>query len=162
MTDLIGLLPHRPPFLFVSRVSGSNQPSSGESNAPTSDPNSFTAEWKITGEEWFFAGHFPGDPIVPGVLLTEALAQTAGILLASWDQSAQHAGALVHCDIRFRAPVRPPAVVFLRVTLDGDSGKLFRFVVSASVANQVVADGSLVLAVKSPPAHRPDSQRVDS
>lgn len=59
----IEVLPHRPPFLFVDRIS------SLEIGA------SATGHWKLTGEEWFFSGHFPGRPTLPGVLMCEAIAQ---------------------------------------------------------------------------------------
>ena len=59
----IDVLPHRPPFLFIDRV--------------TSLEVGVTAvgHWKLTGDEWFFPGHFPGRPTLPGVLMCEAIAQ---------------------------------------------------------------------------------------
>lgn len=59
----IEVLPHRAPFLFVDRIS---QLEIGVSA---------TGHWKLTGEEWFFSGHFPGRPTLPGVLMCEAIAQ---------------------------------------------------------------------------------------
>ena len=65
--DLLSGLPHRPPFRFVDRVD-------------RCDPGrSVTARWRITGDEPWLAGHFPGNPIVPGVLQLEALAQAGAI-----------------------------------------------------------------------------------
>ena len=59
----IDVLPHRPPFLFVDRVT-SLETGKGA-----------TGHWRLTGDEWFFSGHFPGRPTLPGVLICEAIAQ---------------------------------------------------------------------------------------
>ena len=66
---LIGLLPHRPPFRFVDAVDALD---AGES---------VTARYRVTGDEAFLAGHFPGNPVFPGVIQLEALAQTGAIAL---------------------------------------------------------------------------------
>jgi 3-hydroxyacyl-[acyl-carrier-protein] dehydratase len=59
----IDVLPHRPPFLFVDRVTAL-------------EPGvSAVGHWKLNGDEWFFSGHFPGRPTLPGVLMCEAIAQ---------------------------------------------------------------------------------------
>ena len=63
----IDILPHRPPFLFVDEIT-SIMP--GESAAGL---------WRLTGDEWFFSGHFPGRPTLPGVLMCEAIAQVGAI-----------------------------------------------------------------------------------
>ena len=59
----IDVLPHRPPFLFVDRISR------------LEIGKGATGHWKLTGDEWFFSGHFPGRPTLPGVLMCEAIAQ---------------------------------------------------------------------------------------
>lgn len=59
----IDVLPHRPPFLFVDRVT-SLETGKGA-----------TGHWRLSGDEWFFSGHFPGRPTLPGVLICEAIAQ---------------------------------------------------------------------------------------
>jgi len=62
----IDVLPHRPPFLFVDRISAL-------------EPGvRAVGHWKLSGDEWFFSGHFPGRPTLPGVLMCEAIAQTIG------------------------------------------------------------------------------------
>jgi 3-hydroxyacyl-[acyl-carrier-protein] dehydratase len=134
MNGLIDRLPHRPPFRFVTELR-------------CVDPSAFEAVWSVSGEEDFFRGHFPGEPIVPGVLITEALAQTAGLHLLSREGGGSHGGMLVQSEVRFRKPVHPPAMISLRVTDDGSLGSLHRFEVRAFVRETLVADGTIVLAV---------------
>ena len=137
--ELLDRLPHRPPFRFLSCV---RRLEVGEQGI---------GAWTITGDEWFFSGHFPGDAVVPGVLIVEALAQLSG--LVGLHAEAEHvqpaagrAGRLVHADIRFDAPVAPPAEIELRSTKLKSLQSLRRFEVAASVKGLTVARGSLVLA----------------
>ena len=91
----------------------------------------------------FFRGHFPGDPLVPGVLLTEALAQTAGI-------AAGEAGKAFRLSairsMKFLRPVRPDELVTLRAKKLGSVGGLLQFETSARVGDTVVAEGSIILS----------------
>jgi 3-hydroxyacyl-[acyl-carrier-protein] dehydratase len=69
--DPTTLLAHRPPFLFVDQIT------------ELTPGISATAVWNLTGEEWFFTGHFPGRPTLPGVLMCEAIAQTGALAILS-------------------------------------------------------------------------------
>lgn len=136
MPEPTDILPHRSPFLFVDRFE-------------SLDVGSGRATWTVDGSEDFLRGHFPGNPIVPGVLIVEALAQTAGLALASTapGTGGGHAGFLAQIQVRFRSAARPPCSLTLLATrLDG-LGSLHRFSVSAACRNDQLCEGTLVLAV---------------
>lgn len=122
-------LPHRPPFLFVERVTR-HEPGAAAEGEKTFLP-----------EDPMFEGHFPGNPIVPGVILTEALAQMAGIAGAS------DRGFLLSAirGMKFPFPARPGDLILLRARKTGSLGRLVRFEVSAEVDGRVVAEGQIVL-----------------
>lgn len=122
-------LPHADPFRFVTRLV-----------TAVADDHA-RATWSLAGTEPFFAGHFPGNPIVPGVLIAEALAQAAGLVCAP----ADGLGKLAHVDVRFDHPVVPPAEVQLDAKLVRKVVNLRQFEVAASVAGKVVARGTLAL-----------------
>lgn len=137
LAAILDRLPHRAPFRFVTALT-------------TVDPGvSATARWELSGDESFFVGHFPGAPIVPGVLLTEALAQTAGLVLAAEEDpdAAPGGGRLASANVRFRASVPPPATVELVARRGAGSGGIETFEVTARVGGNVVAEGSLTLAI---------------
>ena len=129
--DPLAGLPHADPFRFVTRVL-----------TVVADDHA-QAVWSVTGAEPFLAGHFPGNPIVPGVLIAEALAQTAGLIAAPADGSG--AGKLAHVDVRFDRPVVPPADLVLSAKLVRKVVHLRQFEVSARVGDHVVARGTLAL-----------------
>ena len=67
----VDVLPHRPPFLFVDRISAFEAGKGA------------TGHWRLKGDEWFFPGHFPGRPTLPGVLMCEAIAQVGAYAVLS-------------------------------------------------------------------------------
>jgi len=109
LADLRPILPHREPFLFVDRVL-------------KLDPNkSIVAERTLRPEEPHFAGHFPGRPIMPGVLITEALAQTSGLLIGLSEKLSSAAPPekpkayfLALANMKFTHPAVPGDVLVLR------------------------------------------------
>jgi 3-hydroxyacyl-[acyl-carrier-protein] dehydratase len=127
--DALQRLPHQPPFRFVSRVT---QIKAGESAEGV---------WQVNGDEPFFAGHFPGNPLVPGVLIAEALAQLAGVIAPE----SGAGGKLAHVDVRFDRPVAPPAQIHLHAQLTRSLGPLQLFDVIARVGDATVARGALAL-----------------
>jgi 3-hydroxyacyl-[acyl-carrier-protein] dehydratase len=129
--DVLSRLPHRDPFRFVSRVVRVTEGQSAE------------AVWQVNGTEAFFAGHFPGQPLVPGVLIAEALAQVSG--LAAGAGGGQQ-GRLAHVDVRFEQPVAPPAEIRLESRITRTMGTLRQFDVPAFVGQTTVARGTVALS----------------
>ena len=129
-------LPHRPPFLFVRELRRCNPGTLAEA------ATSFAADDPI------FTGHFPGNPVVPGVILTEALAQTAGIAAASGYSEVPKPLFLLSAirGMKFLRAVRPGEQVDLRAERLAQVDDLVQFKVEASVNGMRVAEGQLVLS----------------
>lgn len=123
-------LPHREPFVFVDFVTHHEPGVQAQ------------GEKLFTGEEPMFAGHFPGDPIVPGVILAEALAQIAGIV----GGGSGHRFLLSAIrSMKFPSAARPGERIYLHAKKAGAMGGLWIFDVTAHVSKRVVAEGQVVL-----------------
>jgi 3-hydroxyacyl-[acyl-carrier-protein] dehydratase len=130
------VLPHRPPFLFVDRVT------------ELIPATSARGTWHLTGEEAFFAGHFPGRPTLPGVLMVESLAQLGGIAVLSDTRFAGRLPLFGGIDkARFRRQVGPGDTLELEVELDqlGTSAGKGRGV--ARVDGKVACQASLLFVI---------------
>lgn len=131
------LIPHREPFLFVDSV------------LEIEKGKKVTAEKLFSPEEFFFRGHFPGNPIVPGVIITEALAQAGGVLFNySFRDELKKEGfenaylmSLDRC--RFRALVVPGDRVVLEVELVRRRSRIIFFSAEASVDGKKVAQAEI-------------------
>jgi len=133
-SDPIALgLPHREPFIFVDAVV------------------ELTPGVRAVGRKVFaaddpvFRGHFPGDPIVPGVLLTEALAQLAGIVVGQPGGAGGMRLAAIK-GMKFPGAAKPEEVIELHAAKAGNVGELWQFSVEARVGERLVADGVVILA----------------
>ncbi len=116
----------------------------------------------VTVAEDFFQGHFPGTPLMPGVLMIEALAQAATLLLLEHEGVSPHARVVLRgvSDAKFRRQVVPGDQVRLEVTRRARRGPIERVQAVAYVEHQVVAEMDLLLAVLAGPAHIDTSARV--
>lgn len=115
MTEVEKLIPHRPPFLFVDEIIAH-------------DGDSLAARRTWRADEYFYQGHYPGAPITPGVLLSEAVFQTGACLMAKLMAGTAGQGGGVPLlskvsDIRFRLPVYPGETVTIEVKRTETAGE---------------------------------------
>jgi 3-hydroxyacyl-[acyl-carrier-protein] dehydratase len=142
--EILDTLPHRYPFLLIDRV---NELVPGEH---------IVAQKNVTINEEFFNGHFPHFPVMPGVLIVEALAQAAGILSfkTMGRQSDEHSVyffvGIDNC--RFKRPVVPGDILTLRVTIERQSKLLWKYKGTAHVEDQLAAEADLMCALRDLPA----------
>ena len=116
------------------------------------------ARTSFAADDPMFAGHFPGNPLVPGVILTEALAQAAGIAAASGYPETARPMFLLSAirTMKFFKAVRPEETIDLRAEKLGEVENMVQFKVAASVNSVLVAEGQLVLSVAGSFAREPE------
>ena len=134
MQDLLRLLPHRYPFLLVDRI------------IEVRGDESCIGIKNVTVNEPFFQGHFPGQPVMPGVLLVEAMAQTAGAICAlsrGKDKPPKSVLFLTIDKAKFRRPVVPGDVVELHVTKKTRRKLMWWFRGEAKVRGELVAEAEV-------------------
>lgn len=138
ITDIRKYLPHRYPFLLVDRVVEVN---AGES---------IIAYKNLSVNEPFFTGHFPDNPIFPGVLLLEAMAQAAGILGFCTQGKTNEDGSTYYFagadNVRFRRPCIPGDRVMLRAALVSQRRGIWKFEVSSDVDGDTAASATILCA----------------
>ncbi|MEU4575401.1 3-hydroxyacyl-ACP dehydratase FabZ [Nonomuraea sp. NPDC023979] len=127
------VLPHRWPMLLLDRVGKVVPGVKG------------TATKNVTGTELWFQGHFPGEAVLPGVVMVEAMAQLAGVVfaLAGASEISYLAGVRA---MRFRRPVVPGDQLALTAERTGGGGGFAEYRVSARVDGQIAAEGNLTIA----------------
>ncbi len=133
INDIKKILPHRYPFLLVDRIIESD------------DESRIVGIKNVTTNEPFFQGHFPEFPVMPGVLIVEAMAQVACILALRILKKEGAASVLFTGidGVKFRKPVVPGDVLRLELTKIKQRGELFRFQGTALVDDKMVTEGTL-------------------
>ncbi len=135
--EILDILPHRYPFLLVDKVISINL-----------EENTIIAQKNVTFNEDFFQGHFPNAPIMPGVLLIEALAQTGGILVHQKGFTDKSAVILSVANAKFRNPVKPGDVLMLHVEALHVTGKGGRIRGRAMIDDKVALETELAFALR--------------
>jgi len=139
--DIIKILPHRPPFLFVDMIT---ELELGERVVGIKN---------VTIDEPFFTGHFPGNPIMPGVLVIEAMAQVGGVLarLSVPESMNLDAGKAIYFaaidKVKFRRPVIPGDQLVFELTAMRKGTKIWKMKGKAMVREELVAEAELVAAI---------------
>ena len=133
------VIPHRAPFLFVDSITAL-------------DPGrAATGTWRLTGEEWFFAGHFPGRPTLPGVLMCEAIAQVGAIAVLTDERFAGKLPLFGGLDgARFRRQVGPGDELTLEVELGRLSARAGKGSGRALLDGEVACSCELLFVVVDP------------
>jgi 3-hydroxyacyl-[acyl-carrier-protein] dehydratase len=136
--EILTRIPHRYPFLLIDRA---------EDYRPS---ESIVGIKCVTFNEDFFQGHFPGNPVMPGVLVVEALAQTGAVLMSKSLEVDVEGKAIMFMSIdeaRFRHPVRPGDVLRMHVEVLKARGDVFKFKGRALVGDKLVAQAEFAAMV---------------
>ncbi len=136
LPDPKDLLPHREPFLLVDEI------------LELVPGLSARARWTLRAEMPFFAGHFPGNPITPGVLIVESLAQTAGLAAMSVPENTGRLALFAGIEkVRFRRPVRPGETLELSMQMTRQRGPMGWADGDARVDGELACSASLSFAL---------------
>lgn len=139
INDIKKILPHRFPFLFVDRVLSIEE-------------KKITAVKAVTGNEDFFNGHFPGYPLMPGVIIIEAMAQVGGVLLLSKPEYKDRLAVFAGIDgVRFRRQVVPGDQLVMTAEILQIRGPIVKFKTSAKVNDELVTEAELMFSFVSKP-----------
>jgi 3-hydroxyacyl-[acyl-carrier-protein] dehydratase len=131
------IIPHRDPFLFLDEI------------LELEPGVRSLARWRVRGDEWFLSGHFPGRPVVPGVITVEALAQGAAVMILSLpDQLGKLPLFTGIDDLRFKRIVSPGDELMLMSELVAARAPVGRGKVVARVGDELAARGTLMFALQ--------------
>ncbi len=129
------ILPHRYPFLFLDKILNLEE-------------NKIIALKQITYNEWFFIGHFPDFPIMPGVLMVEAMAQASGVLIYKNLVIKEKDSVPLFLGIekiKFRKTVKPGDTLIIEAELKNKISNIFKIIGKIKVNDQIVCEGELIL-----------------
>jgi 3-hydroxyacyl-[acyl-carrier-protein] dehydratase len=135
--EIEAILPHRPPFLLIDEV-------------VELEPGArVVARKKVRPDEWYLAGHFPGRPVMPGVLIVEAMAQTGAVAVLSEEENRGKIAFFGGIDdVRFKRIVEPGDELELECTLERVRGPIGKGKATAKVDGELAARGTLTFAVE--------------
>jgi 3-hydroxyacyl-[acyl-carrier-protein] dehydratase len=136
------IIPHRDPFLFVDEI------------VELEPGVRAHGRWTIPAEAWFLQGHFPGNPIVPGVIMVEASAQVAAVCALTHPDHQGKFGVFAGIDdVRFRRIVRPEDTLDLVIVVDRLRGRIGRVSATITVGDEPAVEGTLTFGLlEEPPA----------
>lgn len=133
------IIPHRYPFLLVDRI------------VEIEEGKRAVGLKNVTMNEPYFAGHFPGYPVMPGVLIVEALAQVGAVAMLNMEANRGKIGFLAGVDgFRFRDQVKPGDTLTLEVEIIRLKGSIGKGKGTAKVGDRVVAEGEIMFALSDP------------
>jgi UDP-3-O-[3-hydroxymyristoyl] N-acetylglucosamine deacetylase/3-hydroxyacyl-[acyl-carrier-protein] dehydratase len=134
--EIMKILPHRYPFLMIDRILGFE------------GTTKVTGQKAVTMNEPYFPGHFPGHPVMPGVMQVEAMAQVASLLLFKATGDAGKIGYFMSADkVKFRKPVLPGDTLIIEVELTKWRGKIAKAAACCRVKGEIVSEGELMFGL---------------
>ena len=136
--EIEAILPHRDPFLLLDEI------------VEMEPGERVVARKRVRPDEWYLSGHFPGRPIMPGVLIVEAMAQAGAVAVLSEEENRGRLALFAGIDgVRFKRIVEPGDELELTCDLDRLRGPVGRGKATATVEGELAARGTLTFAVES-------------